>query len=151
GHTQHDFLPIIQITDLGGVYAVTFLVAAVNGLLFEALCQSGRFRALARVPVAVPRLPRLPLQIAAVAALFVASLGYGFWQLGRTTATDGPTVAILQCSVDQATRNARGASVGANKTMFERMQDLTRDTWTFHPKPDLIIWPETTYPLDWIE
>src|SRR5262249_19777310 len=37
GHTQHDFLPAIQIADLGGAYAVTFVVAAVNALVFEAL------------------------------------------------------------------------------------------------------------------
>src|SRR5205807_28892 len=29
-HTQHDVLPMIQITDLGGVFLVSFLVAAVN-------------------------------------------------------------------------------------------------------------------------
>src|SRR5262249_31589315 len=28
GHTQHDFLPVIQVSDLGGVYVVTALVAA---------------------------------------------------------------------------------------------------------------------------
>ncbi|MBY0457301.1 MAG: apolipoprotein N-acyltransferase, partial [Gemmataceae bacterium] len=31
GYTQHDFLTLIQIADLGGVYAVSFVVAAVNG------------------------------------------------------------------------------------------------------------------------
>ena len=29
-HTQHDYLSVIQISDLGGAYAVSFLVAAVN-------------------------------------------------------------------------------------------------------------------------
>ena len=37
GHTQHDFLPIIQIADLAGAYGVSFLVVAVNAVLFEAL------------------------------------------------------------------------------------------------------------------
>src|SRR5262249_16638018 len=35
GYTQHEFLPLIQIADLGGVYAVSFVVAAVNGVVAE--------------------------------------------------------------------------------------------------------------------
>src|SRR5262245_33589233 len=37
GYTQHDALPVIQIADLGGVFAVSFLVAAVNCVIFEGL------------------------------------------------------------------------------------------------------------------
>lgn len=33
-HSQHAFLPLIQVSDLTGAYGVSFLVAAVNGLLF---------------------------------------------------------------------------------------------------------------------
>ncbi|MCE9563979.1 MAG: hypothetical protein K8U57_18205 [Planctomycetes bacterium] len=35
GYTQHAFSPLIQIADLGGVYAVSFVVAAVNGAIAE--------------------------------------------------------------------------------------------------------------------
>ena len=37
GYTQHAVLPLIQVADLAGVAAVTVLVAAVNGLLAEAV------------------------------------------------------------------------------------------------------------------
>ena len=43
-HTQHDFLPLIQISDVTGAYGVSFLVAAANALLFEALWQRKGFR-----------------------------------------------------------------------------------------------------------
>src|SRR5215468_5885929 len=33
GYTQHSFAQLIQIADLGGVYAVSFVVASVNGAL----------------------------------------------------------------------------------------------------------------------
>ena len=49
GHSQHDYLAIIQIADLGGVYAITALVAAGNGLLFEFLCRSEKIRSFARI------------------------------------------------------------------------------------------------------
>src|SRR5262249_3000604 len=37
GHTQHNWLPIIQVADLTGAYGVSLLVVAVNAVLFEAL------------------------------------------------------------------------------------------------------------------
>ena len=151
GHTQHDFLALIQITDLGGVYAVTALVAAGYGLLFELLCRWSPFRVVARIPTFTRGYYGIAAQAAAIALLVGGTLGYGAWRLKQDAFTDGPRVAILQCSVDQATRNSRGESQNATKSMFERMQDLTKQTWAFQPRPDLIIWPETTYPLDWIE
>src|SRR5206468_979957 len=44
GHTQHNCLPVIQIADLAGGYAVTFLVAAVNAVVFEFLYARPWFR-----------------------------------------------------------------------------------------------------------
>src|SRR6516162_3075305 len=77
GHTQHEFLPLIQVADLGGAYLITFLVAAVNGLLFEALCQWPLFRKLARISPS-PKKPLLvPAAITTVA--LIGALGYGWW------------------------------------------------------------------------
>src|SRR5262245_28435409 len=39
GQSQHGFLPLIQVADLAGVEVVTFLVAAVNGLLAEVVAR----------------------------------------------------------------------------------------------------------------
>src|SRR5207302_7226423 len=79
GHTQHDFLPVIQVTDLGGVYAVTVLVAAVNALLFEVLYARPWFRALLALPEpARPGSARALLAHGvAVALLLIGSLAYG--------------------------------------------------------------------------
>ena len=40
GYTQHDVLEVIQVADLAGVYAVTFLICVVNALLFEVLFET---------------------------------------------------------------------------------------------------------------
>src|SRR5207253_1639010 len=37
GHTQHHYLAVIQAADLGGVYAISFVMAAANGWLVEYL------------------------------------------------------------------------------------------------------------------
>ena len=50
GHTQHDWLSLIQIADLTGVYGVTFLVAMVNAVLWLSLEQTVRVRNWLRRP-----------------------------------------------------------------------------------------------------
>src|SRR5437879_9448279 len=49
-HTQHDYLRLIQISDLGGAFAVSFVVAAVNALIFEWLSRNRWFRRLFAFP-----------------------------------------------------------------------------------------------------
>ena len=96
GHSQHSILPLVQIADLTGVYGVSFLVAAVNGWLFECLWQIRVLRRLLGVvdesgePRGVsPRMaqpgayaPRLAMRIAQGVLSFAAALGHvGLWQL----------------------------------------------------------------------
>ena len=69
GHTQHTFLPLIQIADLTGAYGVSFLVAAVNALLFEILWGRRWFRAWVSGPDAPPRWGRIGLLVQGLAVL----------------------------------------------------------------------------------
>ncbi len=46
GYTQHNFLHIIQMADLTGVYGLSFLVMSVNALLAEVLLARGWWRTL---------------------------------------------------------------------------------------------------------
>src|SRR5262249_5924364 len=84
-HTLLDFLPIIQISDLGGAYMVTFLVAMVNALLFEALYVQPWFRKLLALPSKVPYPSRASwaLRLSCVFVLLAATLGYGYWRLSQ--------------------------------------------------------------------
>ena len=150
GYTQQAALPVIQIADLGGVYAVSFVVAAVNALVFEALYRGAWFRKALRLP---EQPAPLGLQAAGVVLLLGAALAYGFWQLGRRQMTAGPTVALVQGNLDQRIRNQATAADerDAAKTMFDHYDQLCREAAEQHPKPDLIVWPETSYPSDWIE
>ena len=81
GHTQHAFLPVVQIADIGGAWAVTALIAAVNGLIAEAI---------ARLPVvqrwfglATPDWVTLRPQGLAVVGVLLATLAYGGWRLSH--------------------------------------------------------------------
>jgi len=142
GHTQHDFLVLAQIADIGGGYMVTFLVAGVNALVFEAVWQTF---SESRQPISIRHL--LWQTLAMVVAL-AGTLAYGLWRLHQENFTPGPRVALIQGSLDQRIRNAASedAENAAVKTMQHHFGDLSNLAAAAHPKADLIVWSETSYP-----
>ena len=60
GYTQHEFLSLIQIADFGGVYAVSFVVAACNGALVGAVLRSEKVRLVLKWEAAATARPTPP-------------------------------------------------------------------------------------------
>jgi apolipoprotein N-acyltransferase len=155
GHTQHNFLPLIQVADLAGAYAVTFVVAAVNAWLFEILTASWRLRKWLPLAPRARKTGRLAflLELAAPPSLVAAVLGYGYWRMGQAEFAEGPRLALLQGNLDQGIRNAAFSAEDevdkAQRTMVEHYWDLT-EQGAKH-QPDLIVWPETSWPGYWME
>ena len=81
GYTQHANLWLIQIADLGGVYLVSFVVAAINGMIADGALRLGVARRwLKWEPSDQSKLPRLSPVIAcsvAVLGLVVGAHAYG--------------------------------------------------------------------------
>jgi apolipoprotein N-acyltransferase len=156
GYTQQAFLPLIQIADVGGVYAVGFLVAAVNGLVFELLATRTWFNALF-LPAGAGLVRRgrasLSVQAASVVVVLTLTLVYGAWRLGQTDFDTGPRLALLQGNVDQRLRN--NASVGdeegrrARENIAKHYGALCFQAALQDPPPQLIVWPETSFPAEW--
>ncbi|MBX7105052.1 MAG: apolipoprotein N-acyltransferase [Gemmataceae bacterium] len=127
GHTQHDFLPLIQSADLFGVYWVTLLVVAVNGLIADAFTTG-----LSRRPVLI------------VMAALVATLGYGHWQLSQDNFATGPVVSLLQGNIPQGVKNDSGEDAATRIVReYVELQDRAAAA-----RPDLMIWPETSFPVE---
>lgn len=158
-HTQHDFLPAIQIADLGGAWAVTFVVAAVNAWLFELLCTRRWFTRLWPLPEKTLSRRTLILQSACVLGLLVGVLGYGVWQLTHAVFEKGPVLALVQSNLDQGVRNEAHEKDDAAKEMIEQNMKLSQMAmfpehayfFSSRPEPpsdipDLIVWPETSHP-----
>ncbi len=147
GHTQHDFLTIIQIADITGAYGVSFLVVAVNAVLFEALYRWEWFRTRFAGPdaPAARRPAALAVQAGVVAAALVGAIVYGEWRLGQDAFTPGPTVALVQGSVPQQIRNNMVQLMASH---YFALCDLAAQQ---DPKPHLIVWPETSYPGAWYD
>jgi apolipoprotein N-acyltransferase len=155
GHSQHDFLPLIQVADVAGAYGVSFAVAAVNAVLFELLVLAPGFRRLIGLPDAAVRMPprRLAWQALAVAGLLIGMLTYGAYRLGQDDFAAGPRVALIQGNLDQRIRNAVHSKLGrddAIRFMFDHYRTLCNQAMAQQPAPDLIVWPETSYPEEWL-
>ncbi|MCI0378661.1 MAG: apolipoprotein N-acyltransferase [Gemmataceae bacterium] len=164
GHTQHSFLAMIQIADLGGVYAISFILAAFNGWLVECALRFPEVRFAFRQAehlgqknlsagrqVCLPQWRIVP-QGLVVAGLISAALLYGAWRLEQNDFRAGPRVALLQGSIDQRLRNE--ASLGglqASNGIWNYYHTLCRMALNQVPGPDLLIWPETSLPFYWLE
>ncbi|MFW6125297.1 MAG: apolipoprotein N-acyltransferase [Pirellulales bacterium] len=135
GHTQVDWVTLIQIADLGGAYLVGLLVMLVAACL-------GRMIPLRSASTAGERWRGWPLLPAAGAV--AATLVYGIARLNHEP--DGPpepilTAGIIQGSIDTeltADPRVRGRIhrhyVGLSERAVRRWDDL-----------DVILWPETTF------
>jgi apolipoprotein N-acyltransferase len=138
GYTQHEFAALTQIADLGGVYAVSFIVAAVNGALAERVLQMEAVRRWLRwEPIHA-----MHSRSKWVGGLIAVATIYGVVQLNHEPFATGPRVAAIQASVAQDDKmdDAGGLFVRYNRLCVKASQDA-----------DLVVWPETCYPFGWYE
>ncbi len=134
GYSQFLFLPLIQVSDITGVYGISFLIVLVNALLFNisydwvSRREKGFFKAVAFTLV-----------------LFIASLVYGAWRLGDVCerAQTFPTmkVAVIQGNIDQSKK--------WDPAFMDETIDIYRDLSLEAAKssPILTIWPESATPF----
>ncbi len=159
-HSQHTFLPLIQIADLTGAYGVSFLIAAVNALLLEICLANRQLKLPGRTPASdnpaayaagSPGGGRVGLlvQSLAILAALIGTVVYGFWRLGQDRSTPGPRLALLQGNLDQRLRNASAVSAEAAERMGRHFRDLADLAARY--RADLIVWPETSWPYEWQE
>ena len=152
-HTQHEVLPLIQISDVTGAYGLSVLVAAVNAVAFELLCRWGWFRGLFEPNLPpVPSRIRLSFQVGMVLCGFLGILTYGLVRMSEEDFTAGPNLLLIQSSVPQQIRNdAYSEGEGAASAVLTTYRDLTQRSLDNAPKPDLIVWPESSLPRMWYE
>jgi apolipoprotein N-acyltransferase len=136
-HTQHDYLRIIQFSDVTGAWGVSFLVVAVNAFLCEA------YLAWRSRPFTAGR--RLVLEGAVLAIVLASAYGYGVWRTGQSAFEPGPVVALVQGNLPQYLRN--------NPTTRESVAEhyIALCELAAKCKPALVVSPETSMPFHWEE
>jgi apolipoprotein N-acyltransferase len=136
GYSQYQWLPIIQIADITGVYGVSFLIVLVNVALAELLLWAWRRFRLRQASA-------LPWHAPAAAALAVtAALAYGQLALSDGTRSDAPSLAVglVQPNIDQAHK----WDEAYRRETLDRYARLTADAAR---DVDLLLWPEAATPF----
>jgi apolipoprotein N-acyltransferase len=116
---------VIQVAELGGVWAVSFVVVAVNVAL-----------------AGVVLLPRRPAAVGLglAVALLGATLGFGAWRLSHTAPPGEVTIAVMQPSIEQPLKWNPEHTASTVAVYGELTRAAARQ------RPDLIVWPETAAP-----
>lgn len=127
GHSQWRWLPLIQVADLAGGYAVSFLVMLVAACITATLPIDGRRWAV---------WPLLP-----AAAAFALVLGYGYWRLDHAAGKAGPTIALIQGSIDTELKH----DPVKQREIYPHYFGLSQQALAESPRLDLTVWPETMF------
>jgi apolipoprotein N-acyltransferase len=137
GYTQYENGLLIQLTDLTGVYGLSFLIVLANTVLFQLLT-----------------LFKIKRQIwmwgytFGTALLIVLSLLYGHRKLDEPPPSSDSAKSnkalrcvVIQPSIDQSVK----WDPSFQTETMSRFERLTKSTFDF--SPDLIVWPETAVPF----
>jgi len=122
-HSQDRFLPFIQIVSITGTYFISFIIVAVNCIIYNV----------------VRRRPQSAIFASIIFLLLAGSLIYGFGELGRKE--EGTLkAAIVQGNIRQDVKWDEAFKVRTIRAYRQRTLEGARNA-------DLIIWPETAMPF----
>ncbi|MFH1327968.1 MAG: apolipoprotein N-acyltransferase, partial [Candidatus Bathyarchaeota archaeon] len=134
GYSQYSRLPLIQISDIAGVYSMSFIIVLVNIVLYNLVFILNSKK-------------KKPIVVEAALASFLIGfiLFYGYHSL-KGKAEDNPKgkglrAVIVQGNIDQSVKwspNFQEKTVAIYKKLSEKSTDF---------KPHIIIWPETALPF----
>jgi apolipoprotein N-acyltransferase len=127
GHTQYRWVELIQISDLAGVFGVSFVVMFVAASLARMISWDGR------------RWTLWPLAPAIV--MLAATLLYGYVRLKDDAGETGPRIALIQGSIDVTMQY----DPGLRDRVFQEYFDLSRKAVGQNQNLDLIVWPEAMF------
>jgi len=133
GYSQYKVLPLIQIADMTGAFGVSFILVMVNFLLKEIISL--------RILQKEKQWPReLSGALWTTGFLLIIVFGYGFIRLQERGSGQGLRIAIIQGNVSQQHK--------WNQLLWPEIfqRHLTLTQRAAEQKPDLIIWPETSFP-----
>ncbi len=141
-HSQFRNLYLIQIADFASALGISLLIAVVNAMVVD----------MATLPLFVRSHdgnrvhPRQYVRLCLVTCLIGTTLCYGAIRVSTATFSDGPRLALVQSNIEQKYKfkGERAPSIIAEFT------ELIDRALALRQRPDLIVWPETSYPYNWI-
>ena len=140
GHSQYLHLPIIQISDITGVYGVSFLIVMVNAAVSEilyVLC-SRFFGVSGDDGTTGKQNPHLAISVPATVIVLGISLVYGFSLLDKGSEGERLSISVIQPNIPQGIKWKREF----RKQNLDRHVRLTKEA-AINQDVSLIIWPES--------
>ena len=123
GYSQYKNLPFIQIADFTGVCGVSFVIMLVNVAIWRLVKHK-----------------KLSRSLSFVALVLIAVYAYGFFRLNSEEKSPTVKVSIIQGNIPQEIK----WQPEAREAILNRYITLTKIAAI--DDPDLIIWPETSFP-----
>lgn len=141
GYSQYNRLPLIQISDILGVYGLSALIAFVNGAIFITLLYFSK-RRWQHTDIT----KRLAAGSVIALILGVTLTGfYGHWRLktidNLMTSAPKTRISVIQGNIDQAVK----WDPAFQKETIEKYNRLSSSV--LKQQPDLIVWPESATPF----
>jgi len=160
GHTQYRFLPVIQVSDITGVYGISFIIVTVNAgivdLIIRSLASSNKLVSdfISVIPPGHPLkngdfkyLPldkkyKSSLTCIMPLALLTAVLLYGVCWLKDYKPQEGPLVCMVQGNIPQDLKF--DSTEEDDIQILKKYSDLSMGVKG--KLIDLLVWPETMVP-----
>lgn len=145
GHSQYQWLNLIQVSDITGAYGVSFVVMMANASLAGLISSQWLKRLRLLTPEAALLQQAIPFRAALVpviATVIVVGtvLGYGILRRSQAEFQPGPRVALIQGNFVASLRQAPPEPDQVYYT-HARLTGLS-----VREQPDVIVWPEGMFP-----
>ncbi len=131
GYSQYKALPVIQIADITGVYGVSFIIVMVNVAIWLLISDF-------RSQKSEVRKSMFCFLFSVFCFLFVIS--YGFYRIIPDSNSKKIKISVIQGNIPQAIKWEN------NSLSFILEKHLQLSKLANADNPDLIIWPETSFP-----
>lgn len=141
GNSQYNYLHLIQISDILGVYGISFLIALSNAVIFQVfLWLTGRNWQGTKITKNL-----VAESLFAFALIFALVWLYGTWRIHSIdelmAASPSARVTIVQGNIDQAIKWDPAFQEITTKKYIKLSLSAKEH------KPDLVVWPETATPF----
>lgn len=136
GYSQYKFLTLIQISDITGIYGVSFILVALNAAIADLFIQKKREER-------IPLLTRFWFTsgLSALLVLLIFSVIYGQLRLTQNRPGQVVRAALIQGNIEQD----RKWLPEYQSEVMDKYKSLTLQAMAY--SPSIIIWPETALPF----
>ncbi|MCX8069129.1 MAG: apolipoprotein N-acyltransferase, partial [Thermodesulfovibrionales bacterium] len=136
GYSQYNFLTLIQVSDIIGIYGISFLIVSFNGAITDAILYKKR-------KIERPLMQVYPtfVSLSIVIIVFIFVFVYGTNRLNTNYSGQMVKVAIIQGNIEQDKKWDKAFQ----SYVMNVYKELTMKS--LEHAPDIVIWPETALPF----